>query len=112
MELLGDPQTLWSQSYALDISADGSIIIRTGTLRSGGDGAFIWDESNGMRTLANVLQEDFCLDPSIGEAMAGIYQGDGTIGDDAYQFGDFDADSEVNLRDFATFQRCSWGTAP
>src|SRR5690606_32226330 len=45
-----DLGTLSGSSRALSISADGSIIVGTS-----GNQAFIWDELNGMRSLATVL---------------------------------------------------------
>lgn len=51
----------WSNSWARDVSADGSVVV--GCCMTGvGWEAFIWDESNGMRNLKEVLENDFGLD--------------------------------------------------
>ena len=55
---LGRTEPQFSGSEALDVSADGSVIV--GVLR--GFSAFIWDEANGMRSLQSVLIDDFGLD--------------------------------------------------
>jgi uncharacterized membrane protein len=58
MEGLGVLESEWiGFSYALDVSADGSIIVGTTGMT-----AFIWDESNGMRELKIVLETDYGLD--------------------------------------------------
>jgi len=54
MERLG---TLGGDSYAMDVSADGSIIV--GLTNSE---AFIWDSDNGMRGLESVIETDYRLD--------------------------------------------------
>jgi formylglycine-generating enzyme required for sulfatase activity len=54
----------------------------------------------------------FCwddLDPTTCRQINGAYQGDGSICEDGCGFGDFDEDSDVDLRDFAYFQRCFTG---
>jgi hypothetical protein len=58
MQHLSDPLNLWDSSEADDVSADGSIIV------GGGTPAFIWDAKNGMQSLQEVLEHDFCLDLS------------------------------------------------
>ena len=45
------------QSYALDVSADGSIIVGTSN-----DLAFIWDEVHGIRDLKEILEQEYGLD--------------------------------------------------
>ena len=42
------------------VSADGSVIVGMGS--TGSPAAFIWDQTNGMRTLQNVLIDDYGLD--------------------------------------------------
>jgi probable HAF family extracellular repeat protein len=53
-------------SDASDTTADGSIVVGQGTT-SEGSAPFIWDETNGMRNLADVLTDDYGL----GDALAG-----------------------------------------
>ncbi|MBI3249008.1 MAG: hypothetical protein HYZ50_21100 [Deltaproteobacteria bacterium] len=47
-------------SYASDVSADGSIVV--GLTDGGGFGAFVWDATHGMRSLKSVLVNDLGLD--------------------------------------------------
>ena len=49
-------------SYAYDVSADGSVIVGHSDSASGGQEAFIWDATNGMRNLRTLLVDDFGLD--------------------------------------------------
>jgi len=51
----------WSNSWARDVSADGSVVVGCCMTDIGWE-AFIWDESNGMRNLKEVLENDFGLD--------------------------------------------------
>jgi probable HAF family extracellular repeat protein len=58
---LGDLPGGSNSSWAKDVSADGSVVV--GCSKTGiGWEAFIWDESNGMRNLKEVLENDFTLD--------------------------------------------------
>ena len=58
----------YTHSNALDVSADGSIIIGTNqllppfTIEPESETAFLWDELNGMRDLKVVLESDYGLD--------------------------------------------------
>lgn len=46
-------------SQALGVSADGSVVVGRGNSSSSlGDEAFIWDETNGMRSLQNLLESE------------------------------------------------------
>jgi probable HAF family extracellular repeat protein len=50
-------------SFALDISADGSVIVgRSDTDARGGTEAFLWNPADGMRLLQDILTADFGLD--------------------------------------------------
>lgn len=40
------------------MSADGSVVVGT-SVSTSGDEAFIWDSTNGMRSLTSVLQNDY-----------------------------------------------------
>ncbi len=63
MKRLAEPNGDWTESQALDVSADGSIIVGWGKSRStSGEQAIVWDGVNGMRMLKDVLEHDFCLD--------------------------------------------------
>jgi len=53
-------------SEVWDVTADGSIVVGQGTTSDGG-APIIWDETNGMRILADVLTNDYGL----GDALAG-----------------------------------------
>jgi probable HAF family extracellular repeat protein len=50
-----------TSSTALSVSADGSVVVGRSD-RTNGSEAFIWDETNGMRSLLDVLTSDFDLD--------------------------------------------------
>lgn len=77
---LGGP----GSTRALDVSGDGAIVVG----RSGGV-AFVWDENNGMRLLADVLVNDFGLDlgffTSLLEATAISPDGRTIVGYGEYQ---------------------------
>lgn len=66
MQGLGDLPGGNFQSWAYDVSGDGSIIVgfSVSALNSDGSEAFIWDVNNGMRSLKNVLANDYDLDMS------------------------------------------------
>ncbi len=49
-------------SEAYDVSADGSVVVGEGTSAASGNEAFIWDNINGMRSLKDVLVNNFGLD--------------------------------------------------
>ncbi|MFQ3611074.1 MAG: hypothetical protein SNJ72_06195 [Fimbriimonadales bacterium] len=51
---LGDPPGGRFRSYALNVSADGQIVVGHGEWASGED-AFIWDAQNGMRRMVDWL---------------------------------------------------------
>ena len=53
-------------SFAWDVSADGRIVVGDSTTAEGG-APFIWDETNGMRKLADVLTDNYGL----GDALTG-----------------------------------------
>ena len=57
---LGDLPGGAFSSQALGVSADGSIVVGHGTTAAGRE-AFIWDATNGMRNLKEVLESDFGL---------------------------------------------------
>lgn len=66
MEGLGDLPGGDFASSARDTTADGSIIV--GSARTAAGGApFMWDETNGMRSLVDVMTDEFGL----GDAIAG-----------------------------------------
>lgn len=70
----------WSR--ATDASADGSIIVGITNVRMGGsedNAAFIWDATNGMRLLKDVLVDDWGLDLTGWGTLA---QGNLSISDD------------------------------
>ena len=50
-------------SEAWGVSADGGVVVGYGYSSSGRE-AFIWDTTNGMRSLKNVLEVDYGLDLS------------------------------------------------
>ncbi len=58
---LGDLAGGIFDSEALAVSADGSVLVGFGTSASG-QVAFIWDQTNSMRNLRDVLVNDFSLD--------------------------------------------------
>jgi probable HAF family extracellular repeat protein len=58
---LGDLPGGLDRSIAWDVSADGATIVG-GSSTDAGNAAFIWDETNGMRNLADVLTDDFGVD--------------------------------------------------
>ena len=60
---LGDLPGDLFESRAYDVSADGSVIVGRGNLALRFE-AFIWDEDNGMRSLTDVLENDYGLDLS------------------------------------------------
>jgi len=51
-----------AESYAADVSADGSIIVGGSHTAPTGWEAFIWDETNGMRSIEEILVNDYGLD--------------------------------------------------
>ena len=58
---LGDLSGGSFNSFAYDVSSDGSVVV--GFSDSDSDGsAFIWDQTNSMRNLRDVLINDFSLD--------------------------------------------------
>lgn len=59
---LGDLPGGSFSSIALSVSGDGSIVVGRSESGSGDTTAFIWDEINGMRSLQDVLSEDYGLD--------------------------------------------------
>lgn len=61
MSFLGDLLGGDSWSFAYDVSNDGRIVIGEGTDAIGAS-AFIWDETNGIRALQDVLTNDYDLD--------------------------------------------------
>ncbi len=63
MVTLGDLPGGSVDSVALDVSADGSIIVGESDGALGGE-AFIWDGAHGMRSLKTVLTEEYGLDLS------------------------------------------------
>lgn len=58
---LGAPAGESVYSWAKDVSPDGSVIVGCNSTKSGWE-AFIWDESDGMRNLKKVLEEEYGLD--------------------------------------------------
>ena len=68
--------------FAESVSADGSVIVGHGSSASG-DEAFIWDSTNGMRSLQDILINDFLLGDSLTGwsliSAAGISDGGLTI---------------------------------
>ncbi len=65
-------------SIAADVSDDGSIVVGLGSSELG-EVAMIWDEINGMRSLKDVLENDFGLDLTGWELdSAQEISGDGT----------------------------------
>jgi probable HAF family extracellular repeat protein len=61
IEGLGDLPGGSFQSRAFDVSADGSTIVGNSTSTNGNE-AFIWDSENQMRSLQEILTNDFALD--------------------------------------------------
>ena len=61
MATLGTFASGYSYSEALDLSADGNIIVGF-SLGKHGQRAFIWDEQHGMRDLQDVLINSYALD--------------------------------------------------
>lgn len=59
-----DPLRGESSSAAHSVSADGSVAVGSGTCASGRE-VFIWEATNGMRKLSDVLS------PSVGSALDG-----------------------------------------
>ncbi|UCF41685.1 MAG: hypothetical protein JSW43_04985, partial [Gemmatimonadota bacterium] len=51
----------WLHTYALDVSADGSIIVGSGTSRDTATEPFVWDEEFGLRRLFDVLSNELGL---------------------------------------------------
>src|SRR5262249_34746522 len=63
MVALGDIPGGRGSAEALAVSGDGSAVVGGGLTLSGGAGqAFIWDQSHGMRILADVLRQDYQMD--------------------------------------------------
>ncbi len=63
MRILPNPQSDWYETVAYGVAADGSVVVGSGRRSDvGGDRAFIWDESHGMRLLQEVLEVDYALD--------------------------------------------------
>ena len=58
---LGDLPGGSFSSRALGASADGSVVVGSGTSVNGTE-AFLWTASNNMRSLSNILTDDFGLD--------------------------------------------------
>ena len=54
------------ESSALDASADGSVVVGYGSSDAGME-AFIWDADNGLRSLREVLVNDFGLGASLSD---------------------------------------------
>lgn len=61
---LGDLPGGTFSSYAKGISADGSVVVGQGSSASGSE-AFLWDATHGMRSLRDVLVNDFDLGASL-----------------------------------------------
>ena len=53
---LGDLPGGSFSSFASGVSSDGSVVVGSGRSSSGGE-AFIWDETNGMRALIQILAD-------------------------------------------------------
>jgi uncharacterized membrane protein len=51
-----------ARGAALDVTPNGSMIVGTTRDLAGKDVAFLWDAANGMRSLAQVLEEEYGLD--------------------------------------------------
>ncbi len=51
-----------ARGQAIDVTPDGSLIVGTTRDLTGRDVAFLWDAGNGMRSLADVLEDEFGLD--------------------------------------------------
>jgi len=51
-----------ARGQALDVTPDGSLIVGTTRNLAGEDVAFLWDAANGMRSLAEVLEEEYGVD--------------------------------------------------
>lgn len=63
MQSLGDLPGGQSNSHATAVSADGSIIVGAGSSDIGQE-AFVWDESRGMRSIMEILTDQFGADLS------------------------------------------------
>jgi probable HAF family extracellular repeat protein len=60
MTALGDMPGVY-QTFATDVSADGHVIVGVGNTDQGGV-AFVWDPVSGMRSVKDVMEEDFGID--------------------------------------------------
>jgi probable HAF family extracellular repeat protein len=58
----GGPDPFPYQSWAGLVSSDGALTFGTSSTGSGGSSAFIWNESQGMRNLSEVLTNEYELD--------------------------------------------------
>lgn len=64
LELLGAlPGVTVADSEARDVSGGGEVVVGRAVSASSGDRAFVWDATNGMRDLNDVLASDYGLDP-------------------------------------------------
>ena len=62
MEELGHLPGTGFSGTARDVSADGAVIVGQGHTEELGSQAFVWDKTNGMRSLQAVLADDYHLD--------------------------------------------------
>lgn len=63
IQLLGAlPGQTSARGQALDVTPDGSLVVGTTRNLAGEDVAFLWDATNGMRSLAQVLADEYGLE--------------------------------------------------
>lgn len=123
---LGMLANIWPMpdySIARDVSADGTVIVG-----ESGHTAFIWDETNGIRNLKNVLELDLGLDLTgwelmsanaisddgriiVGEATNPDGNGEAWIATMSCPLGDFEGDGDVGFGDFGIFA-LAWYSEP
>ncbi len=124
-QFLGDLPGGAVDSRAIDVSADGSVIVGVSN-GSNGPAPFIWDGAHGMRNLDDVLRLRLKLDLdgwTLSEAVG--VSGDGRtiagkglnpsgkpeawIAHVGCALGDFDGSESVDLADYASFADCLGG---
>ena len=122
------------ESRGIDVTADGSVVVGLGEIDGGLVSlaqAFIWDEKNGLRSLKDVLEQDYGLDLTgwhLGAAEGISDDGSTIVGWGDNPLGrrsawiaripplapgaDLDEDGDVDFNDMDVFDACAAGSGP
>ena len=126
-QFLGDLPGGAMDSRAIDVSADGSVVVGASS-GSNGLAPFVWDAGHGLRDLDEVLRVRLKLDldgwtlseavgvSGDGRTIAGkglnpLGKSEAWIAHVGCALGDFDGSESVNLADYSSFADCLGGPA-